>query len=148
MFVFNNSRISHSSLLSDSSCVHRAGVGASDRSFDGSLMLPHPPTIFGNRDSAGSYPMWEKKVSSEGNHGPPSSTPGRSRLKQVSRGDETKDPASAEGYTHIFNKAREDRHNGGGKSPMVSTDSVDFYGQNQRANDNSKICGLWLLSME
>lgn len=132
--------------------------GGSDRSFDSSPMLPHPPARSGNRGSAGSSPMWEKKVSSEGNPGPASSTPGRSRLKQVPRGDEThdddtpipkfggwdeRDPASAEGYTHIFNKAREDRHNGGGKSPMVSTDSVEFYGQNQRGNDNSKGCGCF-----
>lgn len=54
-------------------------------------------------------------------------------------GWDEKDPASAEAYTHIFNKAREDRHNGGGKSPMVSTDNVDFYGQNQRS-ENSKVC--------
>ncbi|KAL4578448.1 hypothetical protein LXL04_014571 [Taraxacum kok-saghyz] len=123
--------------------------GGSDLSFDNLPMPPHPPARSGNRATAGS---------SEGNHGPASSTPGRSRLKQVTRGDESpdddtaipkfgewdeKNPSSAEGYTHIFNKAREDRHNGGGKSPMVSTDNPNFYGQNQNVNDNSKCCGCF-----
>ncbi|CAI9271349.1 unnamed protein product [Lactuca saligna] len=135
----------------------RQSGGGSDRSFDNSPMHSHTPARSGNKGNTGSSPMSERKVSSEVIHGPPSSTPGRSKLKQVPRGDETdddgpaipkfggwdeKDPASAEAYTHIFNKAREDRHNGGGKSPMVSTDNVDFYGQNQRS-ENSKGCGCF-----
>lgn len=143
--------------LSNPRRTPRQSGGGSDRSFENSPMHSYPPARSGNRGSAGSSPMPERKVSSEGNNAPPSSTPGRSKLKQISRGDETdddgtaipkfggwdeKDPTSAEGYTHIFNKAREDRHNGGGKSPMVSTDSSTFYGQNQ-ANDNSKGCGCF-----
>lgn len=69
-------------------------------------------------------PSWEGKSSHEGSHG----TPARSRLKP--RGDETPDhgaavpkfgewdetnPASADGFTHIFNKVREERQIGPGR---------------------------------
>ncbi|KAL4591060.1 hypothetical protein LXL04_004008 [Taraxacum kok-saghyz] len=95
----------------------------------------------GTRSHTGS-PMSEK----HGNGGAPL-TPGRSRLRQVTLGDETpdegtavpvfgdwddSDPASAEGYSHIFNKVREEKHGGGGvggKSPRMNTDDSSFYGQ-------------------
>lgn len=38
-------------------------------------------------------------------------------------------PASAEGYSHIFNKVREEKHGGGGKSPRITSDNSYFYGQ-------------------
>ena len=47
-------------------------------------------------------------------------------------------PASAEGYSHIFNKVREEKHGGGGKSPRISTGDTTFYGQ--RA-DTKKVNG-------
>lgn len=70
-------------------------------------------------------PQWEGKNSYEG-------TPGRSRLRPVNRGDETPDkgaavpkfgdwdvnnPASADGFTHIFNKVREEKQGGPGQVP-------------------------------
>ncbi|KAE8681809.1 transaldolase-like [Hibiscus syriacus] len=70
-------------------------------------------------------PAWEGKTSYDSSHG----TPGRSRLRPSARGDESPDksaavpkfgdwdesnPASADGYTHIFNKVREERNNGVG----------------------------------
>ena len=48
------------------------------------------------------------------------------------------DPTAGEGYTQLFNKAREERHNGGSRSPMVTTENNNFYGQN-RGNDNTKV---------
>lgn len=105
---------------------------------------PHHQVKDGTRSNTGS-PMWERKVSSEGTNGAPSSTPGRSRLRQVTLGDESPDdstavpvfgdwddsnPASAEGYSHIFNKVREEKHGGGGgKSPRIASDNSYFYGQ-------------------
>ncbi|KAK7382692.1 hypothetical protein VNO80_01676 [Phaseolus coccineus] len=68
-------------------------------------------------------PQWEPKNSYDNIQG----TPGRSRLRQANRGDETPDkgaavpkfgdwdvnnPASADGFTHIFNKVREERQGG------------------------------------
>ncbi|MCH89035.1 RPM1-interacting protein 4-like, partial [Trifolium medium] len=74
-------------------------------------------------------PSWEGgKNSYDSSHG----TPGRSRLRPANRGDETPDkgaavpkfgdwdvsnPASADGYTHIFNKVREERQGGAGHAP-------------------------------
>ena len=52
--------------------------------------------------------------------------------------DET-DPASAEGYTHIFNKVREERHSGAGKVPVMPTESSYSNGQKRIGNDNSKV---------
>ncbi|KAI3746876.1 hypothetical protein L6452_09318 [Arctium lappa] len=135
----------------------RQSVG-SDQSIDNSPMHPHQQPRVGNRASAGSSPMWDRKVSSEGINGAASSTPGRSRLKQVTRGEETvddgpaipkfgdwddNDPTAGEGYTQLFNKAREDRHNGGSRSPMITTENANFYGQNRHGNDNSKGCGCF-----
>ncbi|XP_020204075.1 RPM1-interacting protein 4 [Cajanus cajan] len=69
-------------------------------------------------------PQWEGKNSYESSQG----TPGRSRFKP--RGDETPDkgaavpkfgdwdvnnPASADGFTHIFNKVREEKQGGPGQ---------------------------------
>lgn len=55
----------------------RQSVG-SDRSFDSSPMHSHHQARVGNRGS----------VSSEGSHSAASSTPGRLRMRQVTRGDE------------------------------------------------------------
>lgn len=111
-----------------------------------------------SRQSVGSNHSFGNKVSlsSEGSYGAASSTPGRSRLRQVTRGDETpddgpvipkfgdwddNDPTSGERYTQVFNKVREDKHaGGGGKSPMVTTENADFYGQR---NESSKGCGCF-----
>ena len=47
------------------------------------------------------------------------------------------DPTAGERYTQVFNKVREDKHaGGGGKSPMVTTENADFYGQR---NESSKV---------
>ncbi|KAI3706214.1 hypothetical protein L6452_23808 [Arctium lappa] len=108
----------------------------------------------GTRSNTGS-PMWERKVSSEGNNNAAPSTPGRSRLRQVTLGDETpddstavpvfgdwddNDPASAEGYSHIFNKVREEKHGGGGKSPRITSDDSYFHSQRSEAK---KGCGCF-----
>nr|GEX31425.1 RPM1-interacting protein 4-like isoform X2 [Tanacetum cinerariifolium] len=110
-----------------------------------------------SRQSVGSNHSFGNNVSlsSEGSYGAASSTPGRSRLRQGTRGDETpddgpvipkfgdwddNDPTSGERYTQVFNKVREDKHGGGGKSPMVTTENADFYGQR---NESSKGCGCF-----
>lgn len=100
------------------------GSVGSDQSFDKSPLHPHYQAKVGGKGSGS--PAWEGKNSYDSSHG----TPGRSRMKPA-RGDETPDrgaavprfgewdennPSSADNYTHIFNKVREERVTG---SPMV-----------------------------
>ncbi|CAI0426568.1 unnamed protein product [Linum tenue] len=98
----------------------------SDNSFERSPLHPHA-RISGGRASGAPSPVWEGKSSHESSHG----TPGRSRLRP--KGDESPDkgaavpkfgdwdennPASADGYTHIFNMVREERQGGvAGRGP-------------------------------
>ncbi|KAK3008282.1 hypothetical protein RJ639_015350 [Escallonia herrerae] len=125
----------------------------SDRSIEHSPLHPHHQAKVGNKGSGVSSPLWERKGSSEGNHGFAPSTPGRSRLRAVTRGDETpdhgpavpkfgdwdeSDPASAEGYTHIFNRVREEKHNDG-KVPVMATETYSN-GQKRYRSVNSKVC--------
>ncbi|KAF1895707.1 hypothetical protein Lal_00037823 [Lupinus albus] len=73
-------------------------------------------------------PSWEGNSSYDSGHG----TPGRSRLRPVNRGDESpnrgaavpkfwdwdeSNPATTDGYTHIFNKVREERQVAAQNSP-------------------------------
>ncbi|XP_021301090.1 RPM1-interacting protein 4, partial [Herrania umbratica] len=99
-------------------------------------------------------PAWEGKNSYDGSHG----TPGRSRMKPNTRGDESPDkgaavpkfgdwdennPASADGYTHIFNKVREERNNGGRVPGMPGEQSPYHTGQNRKpTNSSAKSCCL------
>ncbi|XP_061337417.1 RPM1-interacting protein 4-like isoform X2 [Gastrolobium bilobum] len=95
-------------------------------------------------------PSLEGKNSYDSSHG----TPGRSRLRPVNRGDETPDkgaavpkfgewdvtnPASADGYTHIFNKVREERQGGAGQVPGTPNERPRVI-RNQPSNDTAKCC--------
>ncbi|KAK7287373.1 hypothetical protein RIF29_00646 [Crotalaria pallida] len=101
---------------------HSRQSAGSEYSIERSPLHRHAKTP--GRDS----PSWEGKNSYDSSHG----TPGRSRLKPVNRADESPDkgaavpkfgewdvsnPASADGYTHIFNKVREERQGGAGHTP-------------------------------
>ncbi|XVF81215.1 hypothetical protein PTKIN_Ptkin15bG0138200 [Pterospermum kingtungense] len=95
-------------------------------------------------------PAWEGKTSYDSSHG----TPGRSRMRPA-KGDESPDkgaavpkfgdwdennPASADGYTHIFNKVREERNNGG-TAPGMPQQSPYRPVRNQKpTNSSSKGC--------
>lgn len=68
--------------------VGKQNVG-SDRSIEHSPLHPHSQVRTGGKGSGVSSPSWERKGSSEGGHGMAPSTPGRSRLRSVTRGDET-----------------------------------------------------------
>ncbi|KAL8227350.1 hypothetical protein R6Q57_017182 [Mikania cordata] len=138
--------------------THVGREGDSGKSFDSPkrvYTLSHNQAKGGNRSNTGS-PLREKKVSSEGINGAASSTPGRSRLRQVTLDDESmddstavpvfgewdvSDPASADGYSHIFEKVREEKHGGGGgKSPRITSDNSHFYGHRP---DSKKGCGCF-----
>lgn len=130
----------------------RQNVGH-DRSIERSPLHPHHRQRLGGKGSGGgSSPLWEKK-GFEGGHGVGSITPGRSRLRSVNRGTESPDkspavpkfgdwdesnPSSADGYTHIFNKVREEKQYG--DSMPKATDSVHSNSQKQHDNRTSKGC--------
>uniref|UniRef100_A0A5B7AY18 Putative RPM1-interacting protein 4 n=1 Tax=Davidia involucrata TaxID=16924 RepID=A0A5B7AY18_DAVIN len=121
----------------------------SEHSIERSPLHPHHQArIVGKGNGS---PSWEGKNSNENSHG----TPGRSRMKPVTRGDESPDkgaavpkfgewdennPSSADGYTHIFNKVREERHTGGAKVPGIDTESSYATVRKQNANNSSKSC--------
>ncbi|XP_020589560.1 RPM1-interacting protein 4-like [Phalaenopsis equestris] len=102
-------------------------------------------------DKGGSFvPSWERKVSSASN------TPGRSRLKAGSRADESPEegaavpkfgewdednPSSADGFTGIFNKVREEKQTSATKVPMLTDDSV--YLNNFHHQKGSKRSTIW-----
>lgn len=121
--------------------------GGGFRSADQSPLHPHYQAKIGAKGSA---------VSSDGNHGLAPSTPGRSRLRSVARGNETPDrgasvpkfgewdetdPSSADGFTHIFNKVKEERH-GVGNTTGKATPTRQYDGKHYRRK-NSK--GCWCL---
>jgi len=119
----------------------RANAGSTENSFDRSPMHPQPGKSTG-RGSAS--PAWgEGKNSYDSSHGGSGSGSGggsgggKSRMKPIP-GDESPDgsaavprfgdwdennPQSADNYTHIFNKVRDERHNpvsndgGGNRTP-------------------------------
>ncbi|RDX76948.1 RPM1-interacting protein 4 [Mucuna pruriens] len=113
------------------------GVGAADnrrrhsmQSTGSEYSIERSPLHRQARAPGKDSPQWEGKNSYEG-------TPGRSRLRPVNRGDETPDkgaavpkfgdwdvnnPASADGFTHIFNKVREEKQGGPGQVPGTPND--------------------------
>ncbi|KAF4383104.1 hypothetical protein F8388_009135 [Cannabis sativa] len=125
----------------------RPSVG-SEQSIEKSPL--HRQARAAGRDS----PSWEGKSSYEGSHG----TPGRSRLRP--RSDDTPDhgaavpkfgewdetnPASADGFTHIFNKVREERQTGAGR---VGTPEPSYPHRRPDSNDAAKVCHSFLLCIE
>ncbi|OIW01289.1 hypothetical protein TanjilG_10450 [Lupinus angustifolius] len=105
------------------------------------------------RAPAKDSPSREGKSSYDSSHG----TPGRSRLRPVHRGDESPDrgaavpkfgdwnennPAAADGYTHIFNKVREERQVAAGNAPGTPN-GRSYAVKNQAANDKGQSCCFW-----
>lgn len=98
----------------------------SERSVDRSPLHPHYQAKVAAK-VGGLSPSWEGKSSYESGYG----TPERARIRPANRGRETpdraaavpkfgaweNDPSSAAGYTHIFNKVREEKHSDSAKSP-------------------------------
>ncbi|KAL9232766.1 hypothetical protein vseg_007836 [Gypsophila vaccaria] len=131
--------------------------GAGLRSAGQSPLHQHYQAKIGSKGSSISSPSWERKGSSEGSHTLAPSTPGRSRLKSVPRGNETPergtavpkfgewdetDPSSADGFSHIFSKVKEERHGSAGNAPGGANQSQHSDGQKRRSKD-SKGCGCF-----
>ncbi|CAL0306004.1 unnamed protein product [Lupinus luteus] len=99
-------------------------------------------------------PTLEGKNSYDSSHG----TPGRSRLKPANRGDETPDkgaavpkfgewdvnnPASADGFTHIFNQVREERQGGAGYTPGTHNERPHAIRKQPTDDKTQCFCFAW-----
>ncbi|KAL5781388.1 hypothetical protein ACOSP7_006417 [Xanthoceras sorbifolium] len=124
-----------------------------DRRTEHSPLHPHHQTRFGGK---GNGATWERKGSTEGSNNLAPLTPGRSRLGSVTRGHETPDhstavpkfgdwdeanPASADGFSHVFNKVREEKlNNRTGQVPVSATPNSNSNDRMQHDNEMSKRC--------
>ncbi|KAF3456616.1 hypothetical protein FNV43_RR01270 [Rhamnella rubrinervis] len=155
-------------VTSDSPLHHQGGVvvgnsplktlrhsAVTERSIENSPLHPHYQARVGGKGSGVSSPSWERKGSSQhSNQAFAPLSPGISRLKPNTRGNETPDhssavpkfgdwdesnPASGEGYTRIFNKVLEERQNEAGRGPVLTNETSQFNGQIQYGNENTKI---------
>ncbi|KAG5514790.1 hypothetical protein RHGRI_035989 [Rhododendron griersonianum] len=103
----------------------RQGTGSADHSIDRSPLHPHHQKVM---EKGSASPGGEGKNSYNSSHG----GAGKSRMKPADQGDETpdrgaavpkfgdwdeKNPQSADNYTGIFQRVRDERYNGPGKSP-------------------------------
>ncbi|OIT08311.1 PREDICTED: RPM1-interacting protein 4-like [Nicotiana attenuata] len=130
----------------------------SEHSFDKSPLHPHYQAKV-NAGRGVASPAWEGKNNSyDSSHGTPGrsfesahATPGRSKIKQESpdRGaavprfgewDEN-DPQSADNYTHIFNKVREERQLGTGNPSGAP--SRTSYNPQREEEKRMKCCFPW-----
>eukprot|EP01018_Ginkgo_biloba_P003393 Gb_02314 [translate_table: standard] len=112
----------------------------------------------GNKPAAGSLGL-EKKVSTEGGTVFAPGTPGRSKVRGGNnRADETpdrnaalpkfgawneNDPASADGFTFIFNKAREEKQTSTAKFPTIHSDTASYDSGHKQSNisrSKSAVC--------
>ncbi|KAL7172781.1 hypothetical protein ACSBR2_032286 [Camellia fascicularis] len=124
-----------------------------EHSIERSPLHPHSQEKIMGKVNAS--PGWEGKNSYDSSRG----APGRSRMGQVNRGDETPDrgaavpkfgewdesnPSSADGYTDIFNKVREEKNSAAGKAPSVTNGSSYTNTRKQNTNDDVKCwCFPW-----
>ncbi|GMP55524.1 hypothetical protein CsSME_00020319 [Camellia sinensis var. sinensis] len=58
------------------------------------------------------------------------------------------DPASAEGYSHIFNQVREEKQSGAGKVPVMATDTSYSNGQKQYGKGDSQLLKSRIVRVE
>ncbi|XP_042406159.1 RPM1-interacting protein 4-like isoform X2 [Zingiber officinale] len=118
----------------------RTGIGSEDK-VERSPLHPHQVKASSRTDASSPF-----RGSSEG---------GTSRMRTGGRGDETPDkgssvpkfgewdesnPASADSFTGIFEKVREEKKHGSAKSPMISNDIIYV---NDRDSGGSTSCCFW-----
>ncbi|KDP39344.1 hypothetical protein JCGZ_01101 [Jatropha curcas] len=138
----------------DSLNHHKRGM---QRSAVSDLSIEHSPnrTKVGGKGNGLSSLSWERNGSSDGTHGQAPMTPGTSRLRSATQADDTPDgsaavpkfgdwdetnPASADGYTHIFNRVRQERQGGAAKVPVLPTERSHSNGQKKYGKEKSKSC--------
>ncbi|WOK96613.1 RPM1-interacting protein 4-like isoform X1 [Canna indica] len=133
----------------ESSPLHRHGYqrNSGEHSIERSPHHPHYQVKAATRAGVSS----PSRGPPEGGH----TLPGRSRMRTGGRGDETPEkgssvpkfgewdennPSSADGFTGIFEKVREEKKHGPAKSPMISTDMIYT---NDQDGASSSCCFGW-----
>lgn len=126
----------------------------SDHSIDHSPLHPRYQAMVGGKSSGVSSPSWQKRLSSEVSHSLGPSTQ-RSQLRPATQGNRKPDdstavpkfgdwdernPSSAEGYTHIFNKVHEEKQRVEGTVPAMVTEPSYPSGPEQYGKDHAKRC--------
>ncbi|PIN03707.1 hypothetical protein CDL12_23764 [Handroanthus impetiginosus] len=124
--------------------------GGSEQSSDRSPLHPYYQAKVTGRGSGS--PAWEGK-----NHDNSHGTPSRSRLRPTAREDESpdkgaavprfgewdeNDPQSAENFTHIFDKVREERNSGAGNVSGTPR-HPSYVTRGQQAHEPKKCCFPW-----
>ncbi|XP_054780211.1 RPM1-interacting protein 4-like [Prosopis cineraria] len=155
---FTDSPASHDNMgnRSGNESTHRRGVGSADtrqkparQSAGPEYSIERSPLHRLAKTPGRDSPSLEGKNSYDSSHG----TPGRSRLRTPHRGDESpdkaaavpkfgewddNDPASADGFTQLFNKVREEKA-GSGQPPGTPTQRP-YAVRNQKTNEKGKSC--------
>ncbi|KAI4356370.1 hypothetical protein L6164_000399 [Bauhinia variegata] len=161
-FIDSPARHDNAGNRNSSDSLQRHGVGSAEtrrrsarQSAGSEYSVERSPLHRQARAPGRDSPSWEGK-SYDSSHG----TPGRSKLRPVNRGDETPDrgaavpkfgewdesnPASADGYTHIFNKVREERQGGAGNAPGTPNERSHVV-RNQANNEKAQNCCFWWCS--
>ncbi|XP_010326284.1 RPM1-interacting protein 4 isoform X1 [Solanum lycopersicum] len=133
---------------SNSGRTGRQSIG-SEHSFDKSPLHPHYQAKVSNAGRGVASPAWEGKNNSyDSSHG----TPGRSKVKQDKQSDrgaavprfgewDENDPQSADNYTHIFNKFREEKQ--GNPSGTPSRTSNNTQKHNSEEKQRKWCCCPW-----
>jgi RPM1-interacting protein 4 len=146
--------------VSNDESPQRVPKQSADRSFERSPFHPHHQSKHGHKGGGVSSPSSERRGSSEGgNQSFAPSTPVRSRLASVNRGDESPDhgtavpkfgdwdegnPAPAVPYTQIFEKVREEKLDAeAGGVPSNGTPKSYFSNHRQNKKESSKRCGCF-----
>ncbi|TXG72627.1 hypothetical protein EZV62_001206 [Acer yangbiense] len=144
--------IDHHHISKSSSDTHKKAIQLTVGP-DRRIEHPHHQAKLGGKGNGAS---WERKNSTEGSNNLAPLTSGRSRPGSVTRGHQTTDhgatvpkfgdwdetnPASADGFTHVFNKVREDKlNNRTGQVPVAATQNPHSNNRMQHDNEMSKRC--------
>ncbi|KAL8128666.1 hypothetical protein V2J09_017821 [Rumex salicifolius] len=143
-------------VMSPEDTLKKTNKSSERSSVEHSPLHPHYQAKLGVKVNGTSSPCpsWERKVSSETARASAPLTPGRSRMRSTVQGTETpdeglsvpkfgewdeSDPASADGYTQIFNIVKEERQGGAGTTPSLQADKRYMKELNQFGNRGSKI---------
>lgn len=147
----------------------RGPGGGGGRENTGSEESPNHQIYQGRLGNRPGSPYWERKNPSEGGNAIAPSTAGKSRLRPGSRPDETpdrgaalpkfgawdeNDPSAGEGFTVIFNQARNEKKTGGpvripahqGESP-ANLNYGDGYKQAPNSQHQRKKSSFWSCCM-
>ncbi|XP_031253035.1 RPM1-interacting protein 4-like [Pistacia vera] len=132
----------------------RQNVGSDHRIEHLALAKNHQARV-GGKGSGISSPLWPRKSSTEGSNNLAPLNPGRSQMRSVTRGNDTpnhsaavpkfgdwdeSNPASADGFTHAFDKVRKEKLNGNGMEPVAATQNSSSRVRKRHDNKTPKRC--------